>query len=295
MTANIRHIIIFTLIPAALAFAPKTALAFDWPDGAALIQRIQVLKQEIYNAKMLALSAKSKKKITAAAYLAVDLSNNSALLKKNTEQAYSIASTAKLMNAVVTLENIDTGKTITLTKQMLAPEGSSPAIFLGLNISAKNLLQASLAQSTNDASESLAIALGKEKFLSLMNRKAKELGMSKTVYYDVHGLNKKDRSTAADMVKLLAYINESHPEILAMTKNNNFWLPNQEGKLLRFMNLNNFYSFSDFIGGKSGYSPDAKQTFAAVFNIKGKPVAIVLLRSTDLQSDTFKIINQLKN
>lgn len=294
MSLRTRYILVLLLATPFLEFFPKTARAFDWPAGVALVQRIQVLKQEIYNAKMLALSAKSKKPITAAAYIAVDLSSGSALTKKNADKVYPIASTTKLMTAVIALKNISPDKTITLTKDMLSPEGGSPAIFSGLAISAKNLLQASLTQSTNDASESLAYFVGKEKFLALMNQKAREIGMANTFYADTHGLSKQSRSTANDMSKLLAYIYKNNPEILETTKNNNFWLPDAQGKLLKFMNLNNFYNLPEFVGGKSGYSSDAKQTFAAIFNIKGKPVAVVLLRSTDFQADAFKIVNQLK-
>lgn len=290
-----RHISIFLTILAFFGYCPGIIQAFDWPAGAALVQRIQALKQEIYNAKMLVASAKSKKPNTAQAYLAMDLTNGAALMEKNPDKAYPIASTAKLMTAVIASENIDSRETIALTKDMLSPEGGSPAIFAGLNISAENLLQASLIQSTNDAAESLSYFVGREKFLALMNKKAKEIGMTHTFFADVHGLDKQSRSTAHDMAKLLAYIRKNNPEILETTKNNNFWLPDAQGNLLRFMNLNNFYSLPEFAGGKSGYSPAARQTFAGIFNINNKPIAIVLLRSTDFQSDTFKIINQLKN
>jgi D-alanyl-D-alanine carboxypeptidase len=273
---------------------PKAARAFDWPAGAAPAQRSQAAAQDAHNDKMLALSAKSKKPISAGAYLAVDLSNGKVLLQKKSDKAYPLASTTKLMNAVITLENIDAKKTITLTDKMLAPAGRSPSIFEGLVISVRDLLQASLIQSVNDAAESLAWGLGKEKFLGLMNQKAKDLVMAKTVYVDANGLDAKSRSTAADMAKLLAYIQKNHPEILATTKNNNFWLPNAQGELLKFANLNNFYDYPGFVGGKTGYSPAAKQTFAAIFNIKNKPVAIVLLHSSDYEADTFKILNQLK-
>ncbi|MFA6375882.1 MAG: serine hydrolase [Candidatus Paceibacterota bacterium] len=289
------YIIFFATILVSLAFDPKTTQAFDWPDGAALAQRIQAIKLDIYYSKMLmAAKTRANKQITAASYLAVDLSTGAVLLEKNQNKAYSIASVTKLMNAVVTLENIDTRETITLTKAMLAPEGKSPAIFLGLNISGKKLLQASLIQSTNDAAESLARSLGKDKFLGLMNQKAKDLKMASTAYYDVHGLNPKNRSTAADMAKLLSYIHTAHPEILDITKDNNFWLPNQNGELLKFQNMNNFYSLPEFIGGKTGYTPEARQTFAAIFDIDKKSVAIVVLRAADFQADTFKIIDKIK-
>ncbi|MCH8741675.1 D-alanyl-D-alanine carboxypeptidase [Patescibacteria group bacterium] len=260
-----------------------------------LIQQIQVLKQKIQHLQALILNLRLQQEITAASYLAVNLSNNSVVLEKNANQPFPIASITKLMSAVVAFENIDTDQTITLTEKMLEPLGYSPSLFLGLNVSAKNLLQASLIQSTNDAAESLTYFLRKGNFLDLMNQKAKELDMANTVFFDPHGLNPANRSTATDIAKLLTYIHENHAEILSITKNNNFWLPDPTGRLLKFQNVNNFYALPEFIGGKTGYLPEARQTSASLFNINKEPVVIILFYSSNRQSDTFKIINQLKN
>lgn len=281
-----------------LAFSPlgyKTVKASDQTERMKLIQQIQVLKQKIQNLQALILNLRLQQEITAASYLAVNLSNNSVILEKNADQRHLIASITKLMSAVVAFENIDIDQTITLTEKMLEPLGYSPSLFLGLNVSAKNLLQASLIQSTNDASESLTYFLGKGELLDLMNQKAKELNMDNTVFFDAHGLNPANSSTATDIAKLLTYIYKNHTEILNITKNNNFWLPDPTGRLLKFKNVNNFYNFPEFIGGKTGYLPEAKQTLASLFNINKEPVAIILLYSINRQSDTLKIINQLKN
>jgi D-alanyl-D-alanine carboxypeptidase len=199
------------------------------------------------------------------------------------------------MAAIIAFENINLDQRITLTKKMLKPEGYSPSLFLGLNVKAKDLLKAGLVQSTNDAVEALTYFLKRGKFLKLMNQKAKEIGMDSTVFYDAHGLNPANISTASDMAKLLKYIHQAHPEILSITKDNDFWLPNKKGRLLKFKNLNNFYQIPEFVGGKSGYLPEAKQTFASVFNVKGKPIAIILLCSQNRQTDTLKILDWLKN
>jgi D-alanyl-D-alanine carboxypeptidase len=286
--------LIFLVVIVFGMVAPASAAGFDWPKNAAPSEIVQALRQEIYNLKTVIANMKSRTKIAAAAYLAVDLSGGKVLLQKNPGKSYPIASVTKLMTAVVALENIDIAEKITLTKEMLSPYGSSPSFFAGANISAKNLLRASLIQSVNDAAESLSYFLGKEKFLALMNQKAKELGMADTVYFDVTGLNPKNHSTAADMVKLLAYINKSHPEILDITRDDNFWLPDAGGKLVKFLNVANFYYVPAFIGGKTGYLVEARQTFAGVFDVGGKPAAIVILRSDNYQSDVFKIIGQLK-
>jgi len=270
-------------------FSP--AKAFSQVD---LVRQIEILKYEISLLQMLLLNFQAQQGITASSYLAVDLSDNSVLLEKNPGQAYPIASVTKLMTAVIALENIDMDRKITLTEEMLTPLGQSPSLFEGLNASAENLLKASLVQSSNDAAESLAYFLGKEKFIGLMNEKTQELGMDGTVFYDVHGLNPANISRATDLVKLLAYVRENHAEILSIAKDNNFWLPDETGTLLKFQNVNNFYPLLAFVGGKTGYLPEAKQTLASIFNVNGKQIAIVLLHSVNRQADAFAILKELR-
>lgn len=273
----------------------ETVQALNQTERVKLLQQIEILKQEILLLQTLLSNLQLQQEIIAPSYLAVNLSNDSVVLEKNSNRPYPIASITKLMTAVIALENIDGKRTITLTKEMLEPLGYSPALFLGLKVSAENLLKASLIQSTNDASEALAYSLGKEKFLTFMNQKAKELKMTNTVFYNVHGLNSANRSTAQDLAKLLLYIYKNHPEILSITRDNNFWLPDSTGRLLKFQNVNNFYHFSSFIGGKTGYLPEAKQTLASMFNVNEEPVAIIVLYSANRQADTFTILRKLKD
>jgi len=273
---------------------PLTSRATEQSTMAKLIQQIEIIKFEISLFKSLIANLQLNQAISAKSYLAVDLSNNSILLEKNKNQMHVPASVTKLMTAVISLENTDNSQTITLTEKMLEPEGQSPSLFSGLNISRENLLKASLIQSANDASEALSYSTGKDKFIGLMNDKAKELNMTNTGFYDVNGLNPANKTTAADLVKLLGYIQKNHTEILKMTKENDFWLPDKSGNLLKFQNVNNFYPLPEFIGGKTGYLPEAKQTLASIFNVNGKQIAIVLLYSSNRQADAFSIIKQLK-
>jgi D-alanyl-D-alanine carboxypeptidase (penicillin-binding protein 5/6) len=274
-------------------FGQKTALAANETVKNELMRQVEVLKREISVLQALLSNFQLRQNISASSYLAMDLSDNSVLLEKNPNQAYPIASVTKLMTSVVALENIEKNKEITLTDQMLKPFGYSPALYSGLSISAGNLLKAMLIQSTNDAAQSLASFLGEERFLQLMNQKAKDLGMDNTIFYDVHGLNPKNQSTAADLAKLLKYIYQNHEEILTTTKDNDFWLPDASGNLLKFYNLNNFYYFSSFIGGKTGYITEAKETLASVFNVSEKPVAIVILRSENREADVFAMLREI--
>lgn len=287
-----KHKIFFAILLLTFLFPGVQPLrAYSYNE---LNQQIQAIYEKIQYLTTLLSNLKPQKEITAGSYLAINLSDNSIFLEKDINKPYPIASVTKLMNAVVAFENIDAKQKITLTEEMLKPLGYSPSLFKGLNVSAENLLKASLIQSTNDAAQALTYFLENKKFLDLMNKKAKELGMANTSFYDAHGLNPSNKSTASDLVKLLTYIYKNHPEILTITKDNNFRLPDITGKLLKFANLNNFYNLSEFIGGKSGYLPEAKETFASIFEIKGKPTAVVLLYSKSYKSDTSKIIDLLK-
>lgn len=299
MYLKMRHKIFFILFNILLLVflfsGVKTVEASDQTERDRLVQQIQILQKEIQRLKALISKFKLEKEITAESYLAINLSDNSVVFKKNIDQLYPIASITKLMTAVIAFENIDINQTITLTEKMLEPLGYSPSLFLGLDVSAKNLLRASLIQSTNDASESLTYFLEKGKFLALMNQKAKKLNMVNTFFYDSHGLNPSNRSTAPDIAKLLTYIYENHPEILNISKDDNFWLSNQAGRLLKFKNVNNFYQIPEFIGGKTGYLPEAKQTLASLFNLNEDPIAIILLYSKNRQTDILKILNWFEN
>jgi D-alanyl-D-alanine carboxypeptidase len=281
---------IFLLFLACFLFYSGPAKA----DSISLTRVIEILKQEISLLQLLLSNMQSASPVSAAAYLAVDLSNNDVLLEKNSDQTHSIASVTKLMTALISLENIDQEEEIVLTKDMLSPLGQSPSLFVGLKIKAKDLVKAALIQSSNDAAESLSYFLGQEKFIKLMNDKAKELDMVKTIFYDVHGLNAANVSTTQDLVKLLSYIKKNQPEILNITKSNDFWLPDEDGVNLKFQNVNNFYPLTAFIGGKTGYLVEAKQTLASIFNVQGKQVALVLLRSTNRQADVFTILKKLE-
>lgn len=270
-------------------------------EKAVLIEKIMLLIERINDFRWQIQKTDLQKGLSAASYTVIDVSNNSTVLSKNTDRAYSIASITKLMSAVVASENIDLEKEIVLTSEMLKPYGYSPAIHLGKTISAKNLMKASLIQSTNDAAESLTYFLNSGEFISLMNEKAKELNMNTAIFHDAHGLNYGNKASAPDIAKLVLYIRENHPEILEITREENFQLYGEcVGGLCTFKNLNLFHKLAEFIGGKTGYlpakadQPDAGQTFVGVFNFNNRDYAVVLLSSKNRASDIEKISSWLK-
>ena len=253
-------------------------------------QQILALQIKIGQLQLLLADMVLQQDTSAGSYIAVDLTTGAIISAKNSAGHFPIASITKLMNAVVATENNDLVHAIALTSDMLTPQGYSPSLFLGAVVAGRDLLRASLIQSTNDAAEALAHAAGPEIFIVNMNQKAKDLGMDDTHFEDTHGLSLQNRSTAGDLAKLMAYIYQNHPQILATTKDTDFWLPDPTGRLLKFKNLNVFHQNTDFIGGKTGYLTEARQSIASVFNIGGKPVAIIVLYSKYRQADVASIL-----
>ena len=288
------YLILFTAL-FLLSCQPQVTYAVSQTTTIELQQQIQIIKDKIKYLQSLIAGLQFQNEILAESYLVMDISNNSIILEKNAGQMRPIASITKLMNAVIVSENVSDSQTIILTEEMLKPQGYSPALFLNSSVTVENLLKASLIQSTNDAAQALSYSIGNEKFLGLMNEKAQVLDMQNTQFYDASGLNPNNHSTAEDLAKLLIYVNKNHPGLLEITKNNDFWLPDPTGRMLKFKNVNNFYEFPGFVGGKTGYLPEAQQSLVSLFKVNEKPVAVILLRSKNRQTDTIKIINWIKS
>ena len=101
--------ILFNILLLVFLFSGvKTVEASVQTERDRLIQQIQILQKEIQRVKALISKFKLEKEITAESYLAVNLSDNSVVFKKNIDRLYPIASITKLMSAVVAFENIDT-------------------------------------------------------------------------------------------------------------------------------------------------------------------------------------------
>ncbi len=276
-----------------LFLVPSDASALT--DKERLLRQIETIKREISVIQNLIRNANLRQSSAAVAHMAVDLSDRTVISEKNPDLVRPIASVTKLMSAMIATENLSSSDEITLTPEMLRPYGSSPVLFPGAKVTVDDLVKASLIQSTNDASEALTFFMERGVFVDLMNKKAKEIGMENTVFHDAHGLNPANRSTARDLTKLISYAVENHPDIFAITKNNDFWLPDPAGRMLKFYNMNNFYYLSGFIGGKTGYLPEARQTLASVFEINGRPTIIILLGSDNRQADFFSILRMISN
>lgn len=125
--------------------------------------------------------------------------------EKNADERMPMASTTKIMTALLTAENCDLDKLITVTQEDIGVEGSSSGLRVGDSVTVADLIYCMLLPSGNDAANIGArITSGsQERFASLMNERAEKLGMKNTNFVTPSGLDSEGHfSTARDMALL---------------------------------------------------------------------------------------------
>ena len=129
------------------------------------------------------------------------------LYDRNGDKEAPMASTTKIMTALVALKKGNLDTSVTIPKEACGIEGSSIYLVEGEVLTLEQLLYALLLQSANDAATAIAIAVGgtQEDFVSMMNQEAEALGLAHTHFTNPHGLdNQEHYTTARDLAVITA-------------------------------------------------------------------------------------------
>ena len=149
--------------------------------------------------------------ITSGAAILIDNKTNRVLYDKNANERMFPASTTKIMTAILVLENCDLDETITASYDALMsiPEGYVTAEIQGEEqFTVEQLLEMLLVHSANDAANVLAEYVGGsiESFISMMNTKVNELGLTNTHFTNPYGLQEDNHyTTAYDLAEIMQY------------------------------------------------------------------------------------------
>ena len=150
--------------------------------------------------------AVSEPKLSAKAAVVVDADDGRVVYAKNEHERLAIASTTKIMTSLLTLEAAEAeNRAVTITPEMVRVEGSSMGLRAGDRLTLRDIAEGMLLVSGNDAANSAALAVGgtMDRFVSMMNAKAAELGMKDTHFVTPSGLDDSAHySTAYDLALL---------------------------------------------------------------------------------------------
>ena len=220
------------------------------------MKKIIILLLLILPFKVCALSIPSNNAIL------IDQDSGRILYKKNINEKRLIASTTKIMTAIIAIEEGNLDDNVLIKDNVLKSQGSGIYIKPGEIITLRDLLYGLLLRSGNDAALAIEDYLGgKEKFISKMNKKAKEIGMNNTIFFNSSGLDEEEGnfSTVYDMAILMKYANNNYSfREINSTKyhevetNLNYYTWNNKNKLL--------YMYKYANGGKTGYTKKAGRT-----------------------------------
>ena len=220
--------------------------------------------------------------VSAEAYAVMDYDSGRILMSKNENREKLIASTTKIMTAIIALEKGDLNSVRTVGEEVLKAYGSAIYIEMNEKITLKDLLYGLMLRSGNDAAIEIAyhVSGDMESFVEAMNEKAYELGMSHTKFYNNHGLEEEDgignTSTAYDMALLMRYAlrNDMFREIIG-TKN---YTAKTNTKTYVWHNKNKLLGSYEYqIGGKTGFTEKARRTLVTASSKDDKTCIVVTL------------------
>jgi len=203
------------------------------------------------------------KAISASSWIVMDSDSKRVLAGSNINDKRLIASTTKIMTAIVTIENAKLNDKIVVDESVLKAYGSTIYIEIGEEISIRDLLYGLMLRSGNDASYAIAKnTFGSvDAFVVKMNELAATIGMKNTEFNNPNGLDEEEGnfSTAYDMALLTSYANknEIYRKIVSTKKytlktNMNTYIWHNKNRLLS--------SYEYTTGGKTGFTVNARRT-----------------------------------
>ena len=223
--------------------------------------------------------ARAELAVSAKAAILMHADSGRVLYEKNADEHMLIASTTKIMTAIVVLEHCELDDLVEVDSRSAGIEGSSMYLKAGESYTVEDLLYGLLLVSGNDAASALAlhVADSMEEFAELMNAKAAELGMTESSFKNAHGLDEEGHySTARDMAKLAAYCmgNEDFARIAGTVSHTvgEQTLMNHN-RLLR--------EYDGCLGLKTGYTMAAGRTLVTCAERDGARYVCVTLNDPD--------------
>lgn len=236
-----------------------------------------------------AASSNTKPTINSRRYAIYDRLSGRCIYGKDENKQTAMASTTKIMTAIIVVENCNLNDTVTITAKAAGTGGSTLGINTNDKITVNDLLYGLMLRSGNDAAVALAIhtAGSVEEFANMMNEKAKKIGLKNTHFVTPHGLdNAEHYTTAYELAKLTDYAlkNKTIAKIVA-TKSTTIYI----NEIPRQINNTNelLGNVEGVYGVKTGFTNNAGRCLVTSVK-RGDMDLIVVVLGADTRKDRAK-------
>lgn len=231
--------------------------------------------------------------LSAQSVMAVDLDSGVTLYEKDPNKTLLPASTAKIVTSLVALDTYDFDQILKVGK--ISVDGQKMGLVTGEEIMFSDLLDGLLIYSANDAAEVLASNHpgGRDLFISLMNKKVKDLGLNSTHFGNPTGLdNGSQYTTTRDLIVVSKYAMKN-PYFAKAVGTKEKTVKSVDGRFVhRLTNINKLLGeVEGVLGIKTGWTEVARENLVTEVKRNEHSVMIVVLGSSDRFGETKELIN----
>lgn len=225
--------------------------------------------------------------ITAQSAVILDRDSKTVLFEKNSHVRFSMASTTKLMTALVGAEYFRPNDILNAYSSQV--EGVNVGVEVGNKLFFKDVLYGLLLPSGNDIALMIAQNYpgGEEAFVYMMNQKADELHLVNTHFADPAGLNDDGNyTTASELAELATQVSKNEEISLAMGTKFKVIRTIDNVKIFELSNLNRLLGLYGVSGMKTGHTEGAGDVLITSTTLSGHNYIIVVMQSLDRFLDT---------
>lgn len=235
-------------------------------------------------------------RVNARNAIALDRSTGEVLFEQNAYELVPMASTTKIITALITIERGNLDEKLTVSKNAASIRGSKVGYKAGEEITIRELLYGLMYKSGNDAAITLAEGIGGsiEEFAEIMNHYAVGIGILDSHFQTPHGLDSADHySSAYDLAILTAKGMEY--DMFREVVGTKEIKKSQYGFTRDYNNINKIlWRIPGANGVKTGYTGQAGKCLVSSVNHNGKDIIIVVLNCTDRWNQTEKIFKHVQ-
>jgi D-alanyl-D-alanine carboxypeptidase (penicillin-binding protein 5/6) len=220
--------------------------------------------------------------VSAEAWLVADLDSGDVIAARDPHGRHRPASVIKVLTAMQAINELPLNRIVDGTQDDANAEGTKVGVKAGARYTVNDLLHGLLLHSGNDAANALAAAMGgMDTALGKLNTLAAKLGARDTRVATPSGLDGPGMSTSAYDIGLFYRYAFNNPTFAGIARTREYPFPDFAGNPYPVENdVKLLYNYPGALGGKTGYTDDARQTFVGAADRDGRRLVAVLLRGT---------------